>query len=61
MQIRESTSQVRVCEPPAHPVVSQSSGGYSFASYTPTAKKNATVKLIVSLKQSDSEGFIRAP
>ena len=33
IQIRESTSRVRVCESRAHPVFNQSSGGFSFASY----------------------------
>ena len=34
IQIRESTSRVRVCESRAHPVFNQSSGGFSFASVT---------------------------
>ena len=33
MQIRESTSRVRVCESRAHPFFKQSFCGYSFASH----------------------------
>ena len=72
IQIRESTSRVRVCESRAHPVFNQSSGGFSFASYAiavafarwnfllPAAKKNNAEKSIVSLKQDNSEGFVGA-
>ena len=51
IQIRESTSHVRVCESGAYPVFNQSSSGYSFASHA--------VKLISS-KQNNLEGFIGA-
>ena len=51
IQIRESTSRVRVCESGAYPVLNQSSGGYSFASHA--------VKLI-SFKQNNLDGFIGA-
>ena len=34
IQIRESTSHVRVCESRAYPVFNHSSGAYSFASHT---------------------------
>ena len=73
IQIRESTSRVRVCESRAHPVFNQSLGG-SFPSYAISVvfarrnfllhaskkNKNAT-KLFVSLKQNNSEGFIGTP
>ena len=69
IQIRESTSRVRVFESRAHPVFNQSSGG-SFPSYAISVafaswnfflhatKKNNVVKFLVSLKQNNSEGFI---
>ena len=73
IQIRESTSRVRVCESRAHPVFNQSSGG-SFPSYAISvafarwnfllhaAKKNNNAsEFFVSLKQNNSEGFIGAP
>ena len=72
IQIRESTSRVRVCESRAHPVFNQSSGGL-FPSYAISvafarwnfllhaAKKNNAAKFFVSLKQNNSEGFIGAP
>ena len=73
IQIRESTSRVRVFESRAHPVFNQSSGG-SFPSYAISvafarwnfllhaAKKNSNAaKFSVSLKQNNSEGFIGAP
>ena len=73
IQIRESTSCVRVCESRAHPVFKQSSGG-SFTSYAISVtfarwnfllyaakKHNKAAKFFVSLKQNNSEGFIGAP
>ena len=72
MQIRESTSRVRVCEFRVHPVFNQSLGG-SFLSYAMSvafarwnfllhaSKKNNAAKFFVSLKQNNSEGFIGAP
>ena len=73
IQIRESTSLVRVCEFRAHPVVNQSSGG-SFPSNATSvafvrwnfllhaAKKDYNAaKFFVSLKQNNLEGFIGAP
>ena len=73
IQIRESTSRVRVCESRAHPVFNQSSGG-SFPSYAISVafarwnfllhaakKNNKAAKFFVSLKQNNSEGFIGAP
>ena len=72
IQIRESTSRVRVFESRAHPVFNQSSGG-SFPSYTISvafarwnfllhaAKKNSNAaNFSVSLKQNNSQGFIGA-
>ena len=65
IQIRESTSCVRVCESHAHPFFSQSLGG-SFSSYAmsvafsgwnfslhATKKNNNTAKFFVSLKQNN--------
>ena len=65
IQIRESTSRVRVCESHAHPFFSQSLGG-SFPSYAMSvafarwnfslqaAKKNNNMaKFFVSLKQNN--------
>ena len=73
IQIRESTSRVRVCDSRAHPVFNQSSGG-SFPSYVifivfarwnflfhAPKKNNNRAKFFVSLKQNNSEGFIGAP
>ena len=73
IQIRESTSRVRVCESRAHPVFNQSSGG-SFPSNATSvafvrwnfllhaAKKDYNAaKFFVSLKQNNLEGFIGAP
>ena len=73
IQIRESTSRVRVFESRAHPVFNQSSGG-SFPSYAISvafarwnfllhaAKKNSkAANFSVSLKQNNSQGFIGAP
>ena len=73
IQIRESTSRVRVCESRAHPFFNQSSGG-SFPSYAISVafarwnfllhaakKKNNAAKFFVFLKQNISEGFIGAP
>ena len=73
IQIRESTSRVRVFESRAHPVFNQSSGG-SFLSYAISvalarwnfllhaAKKNDNAaKFFVSLKPNTSEGFTGAP
>ena len=74
IQIRESTSRVRVFESRAHPVFNQSSGG-SFPSYAislshlpagifycmPLRKNSNAAKFSVSLKQNNSEGFIGAP
>ena len=70
IQIRESTSRVRVCESRAHPVFNQSSGG-SFPFYAISVafarwnfllhaakKNNNAAKFFVSLKQNNSEGFI---
>ena len=72
IQIRESTSRVRVFESRAHPVFNQSSGG-SFPSYAISvafarwnfllhaAKKNSNAaNFSVSLKQNNSQGFIGA-
>ena len=69
IQIRESTSYVRVCESRAHPVFNLPSGG-SFPSYAisvafarwnfllHTSKKNHNAaKFFVSLKQNNLEGF----
>ena len=63
IQIRESTSRVRVCESRAHPVFNQSSGGL-FPSYAISVafarwnfllhaakKNNNAAKFFVSLKQ----------
>ena len=66
IQIRESTSRVLVCESLAHPVFNESSGGYSFVSYTIAvafarwnfllpAANNKAAKFIVSLKQNNSK------
>ena len=67
IQIRESTSRVRVCESRAHSVFNQSLGG-SLPSYAisvvfarwnfllPAAKRNNAVKFIVSLKQKNGSG-----
>ena len=73
IQIRESTSRVRVCESRAHPVFNQSSGG-SFPSYAISVafarwnfllhaakKNNNAAKFFVSLKQNNSEGLIGPP
>ena len=73
IQIRESSSRVRVGNSRAHPVFNQSLGG-SFPSYAISvalarwnfllhaAKKNNNVaKFFVSLKQNNLEGFIGAP
>ena len=73
IQIRESTSRVRVCESRAHPVFNQSSGG-SFPSYAISvafarwnlllyaAKKTYNAgKCFVSLEPNNSEGFFGAP
>ena len=73
IQIRESTSRVRVCESRVHPVLNQSSGG-SFPSYTISVaftrrnflmhaakKNNDAANFFVSLKQNNSEVFISAP
>ena len=72
IQIRESTSRVRVCESRAHPVFNQSSGG-SFPSYAISVAfarwnfllhalgKIITQRNFLSLKQNTSEGFIGAP
>ena len=73
IQIRESSSRVRVDNSRAHPVFNQSLGG-SFPSYAISvalarwnfllhaAKKNNNVaKFFVSLKQNNLEGFIGAP
>ena len=73
IQIRESTSHVRVFESHAHPVFNQSSGG-SFSSYVisfafarwnfllhAAKKNNNAAKFSVSLKQNNLEGFIGTP
>ena len=73
IQIRESTSRVRVCESRAHPVFNQSSGG-SFPSYAISVafarwnfllhaakKNNNAANFFASLKQNNSKGFIGAP
>ena len=72
IQIRESTSRVRVCEFRAHPIFNQSSDG-SFPCYAISVafarwnfllhaakKNNNAAKCFVSLKQNNSEGFIGA-
>ena len=64
IQIRKSTSHVRVCESGAHPVFNQSSGG-SYPSYAVSVafarwnfllhaakKNNNAAKFFVSLKQN---------
>ena len=72
IQIRESTSRVRVCESRAHPVFNQSSGGLfpSYAISVAFARWNfllhalgkiITQRNFLSLKQNNSEGFIGAP
>ena len=72
IQIRESKSRVRVCESRAHPVFNQLSGAITYdTNEYPVAfarwnfllplRKNSAVKLIASLKQNNSEGFIGAP
>ena len=73
IQIRESTSRVRIFESRAHPVFNQSSVG-SFPSNATSvafvrwnfllhaAKKDYNeAKFFVSLKQNNLEGFICAP
>ena len=73
IQIRESTSRVRVSESRTHPVFNQSSGG-SFLSYAISValagwnfllhaakKNNNAAKFFVSLKPNNSEGFTGAP
>ena len=70
IQIRESTSRVRVCESLVHPVFNQSSGGsfpsyaisvafarWNFLLHTSKKKNNNAAKFFVSLKQNNSEGF----
>ena len=56
----------RVCESHAHPVFSQSSGGFIciirvWLSHSAAKKNNTTAKFIVSLKQNNWESFIGAP
>ena len=72
IQIRESTSRVRVFESRAHPVFNQSSGG-SFPSYAISVafascnfllhaakENNNAANVFVSLKQNNSEGYVGA-